>query len=75
MRSVSPTQYAPGPSVMTGNFCVSEVIGCTFESRMTEEPRTTSAMISDAVGVGTNPCKFSFKYVVSAISYVLLLIS
>ena len=42
---------------------------------MTEEPRTTSAMISDAVGVGTNPCKFSFKYVVSAILYVLLLIS
>ena len=61
MRSVSPTQYAPGPSAMTGNFCVSDFISRTVESRMTDEPRTTSAMISDAVGVGTNPCKFSFR--------------
>ena len=61
IRSVSPTQYAPGPPVMTGNFCVSLVIGCTFERRRTEEPRTTSEMISDAVGVGTKPWRLSFK--------------
>ena len=65
MRSVSPTQYAPGPAVITGNSCVSEVIGCTVESRITDEPRTMFAMMSAAIGFGTKPCRLSFRYPVS----------